>query len=91
MSWRLTLLQGLAAAGEVLAAHRLRSALTLLGVVAGVAGVLAIDAYGRYASAQVAQRLGNLGSNLVSIGPDFQLTRGAHGIWTSSRSISRSR
>lgn len=69
---------GVASAWEALNAHRLRSALTLLGVSVGVVSVLAVAAYGQYASAQVDRILAQFGSNLVAVTPGVpQQTRGA--------------
>jgi putative ABC transport system permease protein len=52
---------------EVLSEHRLRSALTLLSLAGGVLGVMAIGGYARYADAQLAAGLAQLGSNRLSI------------------------
>jgi putative ABC transport system permease protein len=72
-----TLTQGAATAAETVASHRLRSALTFLGVTVGVLSVLAIAAYGQYASAQVASILAQFGSNLVTVRPSAPQTSGA--------------
>jgi putative ABC transport system permease protein len=59
-----------------LAAYKLRSSLTLLGVLIGVAGVLVIDSVGQAQTASVAARLRVLGTNVVSISPAAQSVRG---------------
>jgi putative ABC transport system permease protein len=72
-----TLGQGAATAAETVASHRLRSALTFLGVTIGALSVLAIAAYGQYASAQVSSILAQFGSNLVTVRPSAPQTSGA--------------
>ncbi|MBX6378621.1 MAG: ABC transporter permease, partial [Clostridia bacterium] len=62
-------LDTLAAAAGGLAGNRLRSALTMLGIVIGVAAVITLVAVGRGASAQVTARLAGLGTNLVLVMP----------------------
>jgi len=54
-------------AGESLAASRLRSALTMLGVVIGVASVVALAAVTGGAAASVRAQLDRLGPNLVTV------------------------
>jgi putative ABC transport system permease protein len=49
----------------------------LVGVIIGVLSVLAIAAYGQYASAQVASVLAQFGSNLVAVSPAPPMTRSA--------------
>jgi putative ABC transport system permease protein len=50
---------------EALARNKLRSALTMLGVVIGVSAVVAMQAMGRGATAYVAEAIGGLGSNML--------------------------
>nr|WP_264759557.1 ABC transporter permease [Limibaculum sediminis] len=52
-----------------LSAHPLRSALTILGIVIGIASVVVIIATGTGARERIAEQIGNLGANLVSINP----------------------
>jgi ABC-type antimicrobial peptide transport system permease subunit len=61
--------QSWSSALESLAAHKLRSALTLLGIVVGVAAVLAINVYGQLTQQAVARQFGPLGATLVSVTP----------------------
>jgi putative ABC transport system permease protein len=49
---------------------RLRTALTMLGVIIGVASVVALVAVGQGSTASVTSRLASLGTNLVVINPD---------------------
>jgi putative ABC transport system permease protein len=52
--------------------NKLRSALTMLGVIIGVASVIAMVAVGNGASIQVQQQVLSLGSNLVTVTPGNQ-------------------
>jgi putative ABC transport system permease protein len=61
---------------EALAAHRLRSALTVFAVLVGVAGVLLIDSIAQSQRASLDQQLQRLGSNVVSVTPVSKTVRG---------------
>src|SRR5438270_5540762 len=52
--------------------NKLRSALTMLGVIIGVASVIAMVAVGNGASQTVQQQVLSLGSNLVTVTPGAQ-------------------
>lgn len=54
---------------QSLAANKLRSALTMLGIIIGVAAVVAMVSIGQGASKQVTSQIGSLGSNLLTINP----------------------
>jgi putative ABC transport system permease protein len=54
---------------RALAANKLRGALTMLGVIIGVAAVIALMSLGRGAQAQITERVQSLGSNLIFITP----------------------
>jgi len=60
-------LEGLRLAVGGLTANRLRSALTMLGILIGVAAVIVLVAVGSGASAAVQQQIQGLGSNLLII------------------------
>ena len=66
-----------------IATHKLRSFLTILGIVIGVAAVIALMSIGRGATADILERIGSMGSNLVTISPGasggFGEMRGATG------------
>jgi putative ABC transport system permease protein len=51
------------------ASHKLRSSLTILGIVIGVAAVIALMSIGRGAEADIVSRIEGLGSNLITISP----------------------
>ena len=57
----------------------LRSSLTILGIVIGVAAVITVVTLGRGATAQVAQQIASLGSNMLQIRPGQGFGRGGGG------------
>jgi len=63
--------------------HKLRSFLTILGIVIGVAAVISLMSIGRGATADILERIGSMGANLVTISPGaysgFGGIRGATG------------
>jgi len=61
------LMQAVPSALEALRANKGRSVLTTLGIIIGVASVIAIVALGQGSSAQVTARLSTLGSNVLTI------------------------
>src|SRR3979490_2892521 len=65
----LRLLQTIPSALAALRANKGRSILTTLGIIIGVAAVIAIVALGQGATASVARRLAGLGTNLLTIQP----------------------
>ena len=69
-----------------LGASRLRAALTMLGVIIGVASVVALVAVGQGATRGITSRLQGLGTNLLTVNPGAQTTglvRGARGSATT--------
>ncbi len=54
-----------------LGASKLRSGLTVLGIVIGVAAVITLMAIGRGAEATITQRIEGLGTNLLFVGPEI--------------------
>jgi putative ABC transport system permease protein len=63
---------------EALANNKLRSSLTMLGIVIGVAAVIAMVALGRGAQRSVQERIASLGTTLVTVTP--AQARGAGGV-----------
>ena len=57
------------AAGEAVRAHRMRSILTMLGIVIGIASVILTVGFGQGAQNQVKDEISALGSNLLIIAP----------------------
>jgi putative ABC transport system permease protein len=56
--------------------NKMRSALTMLGIIIGVGAVIALVAAGAGAQAQVTERFQSLGSNLLVISPGRSIFRG---------------
>jgi len=65
MSWLETLRTGV----NGVRSHRLRSALTVLGILIGIAGVIVAVGLGEGASSQVTSEINSLGSNVLTITP----------------------
>lgn len=68
----MTLLESLRIAIGALRANKLRSALTALGIVVGVAAVVCMLAVGAGAQAEVSETIRTLGANLLFVVPDAQ-------------------
>ncbi len=65
---------------------KLRTALTMLGVIIGVASVVALVAVGQGATSGISDRLAGLGTNLLTVNPGATFTgftRGAAGSSTT--------
>jgi putative ABC transport system permease protein len=62
--------ESLMTAVESVSAHKLRAVLTLLGVIIGVAAVIALLAIGNGVSASVTGEITSIGTNLIGITPD---------------------
>ena len=70
-----------------LVANKLRSGLTILGMVIGVGAVIALVAAGAGAQAQVTERFESLGSNLLVISPGVRSFRGVSQGAASAQSL----
>ena len=81
------LLDSLRSALRSLVVHKLRSALTMLGVVIGVAAVIAMVAVGNGASERVQSTVLQLGSNLVTVTPGAQTDQGLRGAGAIAQSL----
>ena len=64
---------------EAIGANKLRSLLTMLGIVIGVAAVITMVALGTGAQAAVQAQIDALGTNVLSVRPGQAWFRGAHG------------
>jgi putative ABC transport system permease protein len=62
-----------------LSTHKLRSFLTILGVVIGVASVITLMSIGRGSEAQILSNIQTLGSNLITIRPGASIFGGVRG------------
>ena len=81
------LLDSLRSALRSLVVNKLRSLLTMLGVVIGVAAVIAMVAVGNGASERVQSTVLQLGSNLVTVTPGNQTADGLRGAGTQVQSL----
>src|SRR6266508_5551108 len=75
-SYRMSLLDLLRTALRSVSANKLRAALTMLGVVIGVASVIAMLALGNGARAAVDATFQSLGANQIQIGQRFEMQDG---------------
>ncbi len=73
----MTLLQGFAVSLRSLRGHPLRSLLTMLGIIIGVAAVITMVAVGRGAQVRVEEQIRSLGANLLMIEPSAGREGGA--------------
>lgn len=62
-----------------IARHKLRSFLTTLGIIIGVAAVVTMVTLGRATTAQVQKNISSLGTNILQIRPGQGLGRGGGG------------
>ena len=70
-----------------LGTSRLRTALTMLGVIIGVASVVALVAVGQGSTANITDRLTGLGTNLLTINPGSTQTAGTFGAAGSAETL----
>jgi putative ABC transport system permease protein len=70
-----------------LAVGRVRALLTMLGVIIGVASVIALVAVGQGASSGITDRLQSLGTNLLTVTPGATVTSGVRGAAGSATSL----
>jgi putative ABC transport system permease protein len=68
--------EALRVALAALAANRLRSALSMFGILIGVAAVILLVAFGNGASIQISNQVQSIGSNLIAIFPAAQQSGG---------------
>ena len=61
--------EGVRLAWRAISGNKVRSFLTMLGIIIGVAAVIVLVAIGQGASAQVTSQIQNLGSNLITVVP----------------------
>lgn len=81
------LLMVLRVALRAVAAHKMRSFLTMLGVVIGVAAVIAHVAVGKGAQAQVVSQFESLGSNLLVVTTGANFGFGPGGLRETTKSL----
>jgi len=66
--------------------HKMRSILSMLGILIGVAAVIAMLALGQGAKESISQRLASLGSNLLTVRPGSHRT---HGVALEAGAVTR--
>ena len=69
-----------------IASHKMRSALSMLGILIGVASVIAMLALGQGARDSIAKTIASLGTNLLTIRPGSQKV---HGVAMDAGSVTR--
>ena len=72
----MNLTESLLTATDSIMAHKMRSILTMLGVIIGVAAVIALMAIGNGVTASVTGELTSIGTNLISVSPDLENSGG---------------
>jgi putative ABC transport system permease protein len=72
---------------QSLVVNKLRSALTMLGVIIGVAAVIAMVSVGNGASRSVQNTILSLGSNLVTVSPQFSTDNGLKGAGAQAQNL----
>ena len=72
---------------QSLVTNKLRSALTMLGVIIGVASVIAMVAVGNGASQQIQDRILSLGSNLITVQAAQLSDQGLRGAGAQSQNL----
>ncbi|MGH7390575.1 MAG: ABC transporter permease [Candidatus Rokuibacteriota bacterium] len=75
----MTVLESARSALRALRVNKLRSALTMLGIIIGVGAVIAMVAVGAGAQARVAEQIQSLGSNLIIVLPGSTTAGGVRG------------
>jgi putative ABC transport system permease protein len=72
------LLQSIRIALQALRVNKLRSSLTMLGIVIGVGAVIAMVAVGSGASQRIQEQMASIGSNLLMVQPGSRTSGGMH-------------
>ncbi|MFZ2300048.1 MAG: ABC transporter permease [Candidatus Moraniibacteriota bacterium] len=70
-----------------LSANKVRSGLTILGIVIGIASVITMVSIGQGAQASIAESIQSIGSNLIIVRPGAQRTGGLSGGAGSAQSL----
>ncbi|MBI2288416.1 MAG: ABC transporter permease, partial [Chloroflexi bacterium] len=72
-----------------IATHKLRSFLTILGIVIGVAAVISLMSIGKGAQADILARIQGMGSNLITISPGASTFGGVRSAAGSVRTLTQ--
>ena len=65
----MTIIESIRIALRSLAANKLRAALTMLGIIIGVAAVIALMGIGRGAQQAINSQINSMGTNLIFVSP----------------------
>ena len=68
--------------------NKLRTILTMLGMIIGVGAVIAMVSIGNGAKAQVEAQIASLGQNVISVFPGSMTSGGMRGGWGSASTLS---
>jgi putative ABC transport system permease protein len=74
-------------AWTAVATHKLRSFLTILGVVIGVAAVIILMSVGKGTESQILSSLNNLGANMITVRPGAASSGGIRGGFNSANTL----
>ena len=85
MNWLDTVKTGL----DAIRSHRLRSGLTMLGILIGIAAVILTVGLGEGAQAQVRDQINALGTNLLIVSPGSTTTGGIRGGFGSASTLTK--
>jgi len=83
----MSLIKTIQVALKALNKNKMRSFLTMLGIIVGVLAVVAMVSIGQGASVSVQERISQLGSNLLFVRPGSTHRGGVHGGWGSRTSL----
>ncbi len=72
-----------------LSTHKLRSFLTMLGIIIGVASVITLMSIGKGATAQILANIESMGSDLVTISPGAGMFGGVRGAGGSTQTLTK--
>src|SRR5712691_7763468 len=81
------LMQIIRIAMRALARNKLRSSLTMLGIIIGVGAVIAMVSVGQGAQEQAQQQIAAMGSNMLFVGAGTVTRGGMHMGWGSTKSL----
>src|SRR5436305_13360323 len=85
MNWLDTVKTGL----DAIRSHRLRSGLTMLGILIGIAAVILTVGLGEGAQAQVRDQINSLGTNLLIVSPGSATSGGVRGGFGSASTLTK--
>ena len=81
------IIESILSAWSGIVGHKLRSGLTILGVVIGVASVIALMAVGKGVTASVLSSVQSLGANVVTVSPSYSSSGGVRSSYGSAKTL----